>query len=396
MTKTQKIIDKYTKFVMPTYIRNMDTVFVKGNGVKIWDIEGKEYLDFFPGWAVSGLGHCHKKIVSAIRKQVDKLIHISNNYYNELQAELAEKILSYSFRGKLFFSNSGAEANECAIKLARKYGCETNRYEIITMEKSFHGRTIATLTATGQDKVKAGFEPLLEGFKIVPFNNIDAIKGAITDKTIAVMVEPIQGEGGINVADKPYLKNLRKLCDERDMLLIFDEIQTGMGRTGKMFCYEHYDVQPDIMTLAKSLGGGVPIAATVAAKKIQDALTPGSHASTFGGSPLVCAAAFATFEAIEKERLLDNTRTMGKYLKSKLETLAKDFSIITEIRGMGLMLGVELSIDGTKIFEECFKRGLLINCTQGNVLRIMPPLIVKKDDVDKAIGILKEALKVGG
>lgn len=394
MTKTQKIIDKYTKFVMPTYIHNMDVVFVKGNGAKIWDVEGKEYLDFFPGWAVSGLGHCHRRVVSAIRKQAGKLIHISNNYYNELQAELAEKIISYSFQGKLFFSNSGAEANECAIKLARKYGYKTNRYEIITMEKSFHGRTIATLTATGQDKVKHGFEPLLEGFKIVPFNDIDAVRGAITDKTIAVMVEPIQGEGGINVADKAYLKNLRKLCDEKDMLLIFDEIQTGIGRTGEMFCYKHYDVQLDIMTLAKSLGGGVPIAATIAAKKIQDTLTPGSHASTFGGSPLVCAAAIATFKAIEKDRLLDNARKMGKYLKSKLEGLAKEFSIMTEIRGIGLMLGVELSIDGTKIFEECFKKGLLINCTQGNVLRIMPPLVIKKSDIDKAVDILRKAIKV--
>lgn len=392
MTKTQDVINKYAKFVMPTYIHT-DVVFVKGSGVKIWDAEGEEYLDFFPGWAVSGLGHCHKRVISAIRKQAGKIIHVSNNYYNELQAELAERIVSHSFEGKLFFANSGAEANECAIKLARKYGSKTKRYEIITMEKSFHGRTIATITATGQDKVKHGFEPLLEGFKIVPFNDIDAVKSAVTDKTVAVMVEPIQGEGGINVADKSYLEELRKLCDEKDLLLIFDEIQTGMGRTGEMFCYKNYNVQPDIMTLAKSLGGGVPIGAAIAAQRVADTLTPSSHASTFGGSPIVCAAAIATFEAIEKEELLDNAKKMGKCLKEKLEALKRVFSFITRIKGIGLMIGVELSIDGVKIFEECFKRKLLINCTQGNILRIMPPLVVKKSDVDKAVGILKEAMK---
>jgi acetylornithine/N-succinyldiaminopimelate aminotransferase len=395
MTKTEKIIEKYAKFVMPTYTHS-NVVFVKGSGVKIWDAEGEEYLDFFPGWAVSGLGHCHKKVVSAIRKQADRIIHVSNNYYNELQAELAEKIVKYSFEGKLFFANSGAEANECAIKLARRYGNATNRYEIITMQKSFHGRTIATLTATGQDKIKHGFEPFLEGFKTVPFNDVSAVRNAITDKTVAVMLEPIQGEGGINVADKSYLEDLRKLCDDKDMLLIFDEIQTGMGRTGEMFCYKHFNIQPDIITLAKSLGGGVPVGAAIAAKKIQDTLSPGSHASTFGGSPLICAAAIATFEAIEKEGLLDNAKKMGGYLKSKLEGLKKDFSFIANVKGIGLMVGVELTIDGTGIFEECFKKGLLINCTQGNILRIMPPLVVKKGDVDKAIEILREALKNSG
>ncbi len=392
MTKKEVIIDKYKKFVMPTYIHT-SVVFVKGKGARIWDTEGGEYLDFFPGWAVSGLGHCHARVVSAIKKQAEKIIHVSNNYYNELQPELAEKIVCHSFEGKVFFANSGAEANECAIKLARRYGNPSGRYEIITMEESFHGRTIATLTATGQDKVKHGFEPLLEGFKIVPFNNIDAVKNAITDKTIAVMVEPIQGEGGINVAGKSYIKELRKLCDGKDMLLIFDEIQTGMGRTGEMFCYKHYDVQPDIMTLAKSLGGGVPIGAAIAAKRVADVLTPSSHASTFGGSPIVCAAAIATFEAIEKEKLLDNAKKMGEYLRSRLEDLKKDFSFIRGIKGIGLMLGVELSIGGTNIFEKCFKNKLLINCTQDKILRIMPPLIVKKSDINRAVGIIKQAMK---
>ncbi len=390
--KKDAIIGKYKKYVMPTYMHTK-VVFAKGKGVKVWDIDGEEYLDFFPGWAVSGLGHCHNRVVSAIKRQAGKIIHVSNNYYNELQAGLAEKIVRHSFEGKVFFANSGAEANECAIKLARRYGSPTKRYEIITMEKSFHGRTMATLTATGQDKIKDGFEPLLEGFKIVPFNDIAAVKAATTDKTIAVMIEPIQGEGGINAADRSYMEQLRRLCDEKDMLLIFDEIQTGMGRTGEMFCYKHYDVTPDVMTLAKSLGGGVPIGAALAAKKVANTLSPGSHASTFGGSPIVCAAAIATFEAIEKEKLLDNTRKMGKYLKSGLEGLKKDFSFITGVKGMGLMIGLELSIDGTGISEECFKRKLLINCTQKKILRIMPPLIVKRHDIDEAIGILRQAME---
>ena len=394
MMKKDSIIEKYKKFVMPTYIHS-DVVFVRGKGSLIWDSEGAEYIDFFPGWAVSGLGHCHDKVVAAIKKQVGKIIHVSNNYYNELQAELAERIVSHSFDGKLFFANSGAEANECAIKLARKYGSVSGRYEIITMENSFHGRTMATLTATGQDKVKHGFEPLLEGFKTVPFNDIDAVKAAVTGKTIAIMVEPIQGEGGINVADKQYLEGLKRLCDEKDMLLIFDEIQTGMGRTGKMFCYQHYNVKPDIMTLAKSLGGGVPIGAAIAARRIADTLTPGSHASTFGGSPIVSAAAIATFTAIEEEGLLENASKMGEYIRSKLEGLEKDFPFITRVKGIGLMVGVELSVDGVNIFEECFKRRLLINCTQGRVLRIMPPLTVSKRDIDRAVGIIKLAMKAG-
>lgn len=391
MTKTEMITEKYNKYVMPTYTRD-GIAFVKGKGIKMRDAEGKEYLDFFPGWAVSGIGHCHPKVVSAIRKQAGELIHVSNNYYNELQASLAEKIISHAFPGKVFFANSGAEANECAIKLARKYGSRTKRYEIITMEKSFHGRTMAMITATGQDKVKHGFEPLLEGFKTVSFNDLSAVKNALTEKTVAIMLEPIQGEGGINMAEESYLEGLRRLCDEKDMLLIFDEVQTAMGRTGEMFCYKNYGIQPDIMTLAKSLGGGVPIGATVASTKIADTLTAGAHASTFGGSPIVSAAALATFQAIEENNLLDNAKNMGEYLKKKLIGLKKEFPFIKEVRGMGLMLGVELSVDGKKIFNECVKRGLLINCTQGNILRIMPPLIVKKSDINKAVSIIKESM----
>ncbi|MBU4377260.1 MAG: aspartate aminotransferase family protein [Candidatus Omnitrophica bacterium] len=391
MTKTELIKEKYDKYVMPTYARD-GIAFAKGKGITLWDADGKEYLDFFPGWAVSGIGHCHSKVVAAIREQAGVLIHVSNNYYSELQAELAKKIIYHAFPGKVFFGNSGAEANECAVKLARKYGSQSKRYEIITMEKSFHGRTIAMITATGQDKVKHGFEPLLEGFKTIPFNDLAAVKAAVTEKTVAIMIEPIQGEGGINAADKSYIEGLRKLCDEKDMLLIFDEVQTAMGRTGEMFAFKNYNVQPDIMTLAKSLGSGVPIGATVASSRIADTLTAGTHASTFGGSPIVSAAALATFEAIEKEGLLENARDMGAYLREKLEGLKKEFDFVKKIKGIALMIGVELSIDGKQIFNECRKRGLLINCTQGNILRIMPPLTVKKEDIDKAIKIIKESM----
>lgn len=386
------VIDLYKRYVMPTYVQ-VPLVLVKGKGARVWDIEGNEYLDFFPGWAVSGLGHCHPKVVSAIKKQAGKIMHVSNNYYSELQATLAKKIVESSFPGKVFFANSGAEANECAIKLARRYGNKDNRYEIITMAGSFHGRTMATITATGQDKVKIGFDPLLEGFKHVPFNDFDALKNAITDKTVAIMLEPIQGEGGINVADREYLVKVRRLCDERNILLIFDEIQTGMGRCGKYFSYQHFDVLPDIMTLAKSLGSGVPIGAAIAAERISNTLPPSSHASTFGGSPICCSAALATFEAIEEEGLLDNALKMGEYIRKKLASLKKRYPFIKDIKGVALMIGVELDIEGEGIYKECLDRRLLINCTQKKILRIMPPLIVKKSQVNKAISILDDVMK---
>jgi len=379
----------YDAYVMHTYTQT-PLVLAKGKGAKVWDIEGKEYLDFFPGWAVSGLGHCHPKVTAALKAQAERIMHVSNNYYSEMQGMLAEKIIKASFPGKVFFANSGAEANECAIKLARKYGNPTKRYEVITMTASFHGRTLATITATGQDKVKIGFEPLPEGFKHVAFNDLEALKSAITEKTAAVMLEPVQGEGGVNVADIDYLKAVRALCDEKDMLLIFDEVQTGMGRCGKLFAYQHFGVFPDVMTLAKSLGSGVPIGACVAAERVAATLTPSSHASTFGGSPICSSAALATFEAIEEDNLLENAVKMGKYIREKIEGLKKKHSFIKGTKGLALMIGVELDIEGTQIYEECLKRGLLINCTQKTILRIMPPLVVTKDEIDKAISILDE------
>ena len=394
--KTKHIVDLYSQYVMHTYTQ-VPLVLVKGAGTKVWDIEGNEYLDFFPGWAVSGLGHCHPIVVKAIKDQLTKIMHVSNNYYNELQAKLAKKIIDASFPGKVFFANSGAEANECAIKLARKYGNRTNRYEIITMLGSFHGRTIATITATGQEKVKVGFEPLLDGFKHVPFNDFEALRSAITDKTVAVMIEPVQGEGGINIAGESYLSNVRKLCDEKDMLLILDEVQTGMGRCGRFFCYQHFGVEPDVMTLAKSLGSGVPIGATVAREKLAGTLTPSSHASTFGGSPICCSAALATFEAIEREGLLENAVKMGDYLKERLNALKAKHALIKDVKGIALMIGVQLDCEGEEIYKECLQRRLLINCAQKKILRIMPPLVVTRKEIDRAVSILDDVFsKAGG
>lgn len=375
---------------MPTYTR-LPLIFLKGKGMKLIDIDGKVYLDFFPGWGVSSLGHCHPDVVSAARDQIDKLIHLPNNYLSLPQARLAKEIILQSFPGKVFFANSGAEANEAAVKLTRAFG--RGRYEIISFENSFHGRTLAALTMTGQAKYQEGFQPLPAGFKTVPFNDIKALKNAISDKTAGIILELVQGEGGINVASCDFVLELRKICDEKKILLIVDEVQTGIGRTGKMFAYEHYGIVPDIITLAKALGGGLPIGAMVARKEIADTLTAGKHASTFGGSPFICKASLAVFKAIHKEKLLKNAVELGGYLKEKLSALAGKYAIIKEIRGLGLMLGVELTIPGKEIVEECIKDGLLINCTHDKVLRLMPALNVTKKQADKAVGILDRVME---
>ena len=386
----RKTIRLYYDYVVPSYTK-VPLVLQRGKGTRVWDAHGDEYLDFFPGWAVSGIGHCHKRVTEAIKRQAEQLIHVSNNYYHEQQALLAEEIIRHSFPGKVFFCNSGAEANEAAFKLVRKLG-NPSRHDIITMDRSFHGRTMAAVSATGQKKFHEGFEPLMPGFVHVPFNDFKAIERAVTPKTVAIMLEPIQGEGGVRVADTQYLTSVKRLCQDKKIYLIFDEVQTGMGRTGRMFCFKNYGIEPDVMTLAKSLGGGFPIGAMVAKKEIADVLQPGTHATTFGGGPLACAAALAVFEAIEKEKLLNNTVIMGSHLFKRLNELKKKHSIIREVRGMALMAGVELTVDGKNIYEECLKRKLLINCTQGNVLRLMPPLVVKEKEVDRAIEILDEAL----
>lgn len=389
--KKAEVLQAYQDYIMPTYSR-IPLIFVKGKGMKLVDVDGRQYLDFFPGWGVSALGHCHPKVVSAVRDQIGKLIHLPNNYLSLQQARLAKELIYWAFPGKVFFANSGAEANEAAVKLARAYGSKDGRYEIISFKNSFHGRTLAALTMTGQSKYQDGFQPLPAGFLTVEFNNMEALKTAVTEKTVAVIIELIQGEGGINVADKDYILSLRKLCDEKGLLLIIDEVQTGMGRTGKMFAYEHYGITPDVMTLAKALGGGLPIGVMIVKKEMADILTAGKHASTFGGSPLVCKAALAALRAIQKEKLLTSARENGEYLKESLLGLAGRHKIIKEIRGIGLMLGVELAIEGGPVVEECLRQGLLINCAQGNVLRLLPALNVEKKQIDKAISIIDRAL----
>ena len=374
--------------MLPTYVRS-PLCLVKGKGSKVWDIEGHEYLDFFPGWAVSGLGHCHPAVINAIKNQARKILHIPNNYYGLRQLQLAEKIIERSFPGRVFFCNSGAEAMEAAIKFVRKFGSASGRYEMITMEGAFHGRTLAALAATG--KYYKGFEPMPEGFKQVPFNNFEALKQAVGPKTIAIALELIQGEGGIQVAEIDYVRKIKALCEEKKLLLVFDEVQTGIGRTGKWFAYQHYGVEPDLMALAKSLGSGVPIGALVVNKRIkEEVLVPGTHASTYGGNPLVTAAGLAVFKAIEQGKLLRNAEEMGAYLKSKLTALKEKYSSIKEVRGIGLMLGMELDRPGAELVKQAREKGLLINCTQERVLRIMPAMIVTKRLIDKAVQILDQ------
>ncbi|RJQ18931.1 MAG: acetylornithine transaminase [Nitrospiraceae bacterium] len=392
----KKLIEESKKYLMNTYNR-FPIVLRKGRGMKVWDSTGKEYLDFVGGIAVNCLGHCHPKVVIALQKQAQRLIHVSNLYHIEPQIKLARLLVENSFADKAFFCNSGAEAVEGAIKLARKYAKDhlsPDRYEIITAHGSFHGRTLAALSATGQEKFQKGFEPLVPGFKYVQYNDIDALKKALTDKTCAVMLEPIQGEGGVKMPSETYLKRVREICDEHRLLLVLDEIQTGIGRTGKLFAYEHFNVEPDIMTLAKGLGGGFPIGALLAKESVAASFQPGTHASTFGGNPLACAAAVATIETLlEDGFLLDHCRRLGKYFKDSLDRLKKDFSSnIIEVRGLGLMLGLELTKAGGAIVESCLNRGILINCTSGNVLRFTPPLIVLEKEIDSLIEALEDIL----
>ncbi len=388
--KQQDIFKIYNDCIISTYIK-MPLVFVKGKGSYLWDIHNRRYLDFFPGWGVGNLGHCHPKIMSAVRDQVSKLIFVPNNYYHIPQARLAEELSRLSgFSAKIFFCNSGAEANEAAIKLARKFG--KGRFEIITFLNSFHGRTLAALAATGQDKYKDGFQPLPKGFLSVPFNDLEAVRRATTDRTVAIMIELIQGEGGINVADSEFISGLRRFCDERRLLLIIDEVQTGIGRTGKFLAYQHYGIIPDVVTLAKSLGGGLPIGAMLVRRELANVLGQGSHASTFGGGCVVCKAALAVLRTIQRDKLLVNAKNLGEYLLAQLNSLRDKYQIIDDIRGKGLMIGIELKAKAREVVEECVKRGLLINCTHERVLRVMPALNVNKKQVDQAIAILDEVL----
>jgi len=387
---TQETIELFNKYVIANYGR-LPRVIVKGEGCFLYDADGNKILDMFPGWAVSAIGHCHPKVVEAIRKQAGELLHIDNTFYSEPQGKLAQLLSERAFGGKSFFCNSGAEANEAALKLARLH-TSAEKYKFITAEGSFHGRTFATMTATAQPKHHEGLLPLLPGFVYVPFNDVSALEAAFDSEVAAVMIEPIQGEGGINIPDAEYVQAIRRLCDDNGAVMILDEVQTGLGRTGKWFGYQHFDVEPDIITMAKALGGGVAIGAMMAKEEVAASLVPGKHASTFGGNALVCAAAVAVIEAIEEENLLENAEKLGQYTMEKLEQLKQKHGIIDSVRGVGLMIGVQLKSPGAEIVNKCLENGLRINCTQGTVLRFMPPMIADKGMIDQAVDILDSVM----
>ncbi len=394
MSTSAEWIARGDKHIAKTYGR-YPLVPVRGEGCRLWDADGKAYLDFLAGVAVNSLGHCHPKVVAALQQQAATLIHCSNYYHIPQQIELAEILCANSFADRAFFCNSGAEANEAALKLARKYSKEKhgeNRFEVITTLGSFHGRTFGGISATGQEKVRLGFEPVVPGFSYVPFGDIEALRGAIGPDTCAVLIEPIQGEGGVNVPPAGYLAAVRELCDANGLLLIFDEVQVGCGRTGTLFAYQLEGVEPDIMTLAKALAGGPPIGAMLAREAIAESFGPGSHGSTFGGNPLMAAAGIAAMKVLLDDGILDNCLAMGDYLRRRLEELRSRYPFVVAVRGRGLILGMELSIDGAAIVNKALERGLLLNCTVGKVLRFVPPLTVTTAEIDEAIEILGSIL----
>jgi acetylornithine aminotransferase len=387
---SEALMEAADRVMASTYSR-FPIVLVEGKGCTLKDATGRTYTDFVAGIAVCNLGHAHDGIAEAVAAQARRLVHVSNLYYSEPQIQLAQWLVEHSFADRVFFCNSGAEANEAAIKLARKYFKDRgapNRFRIITMEGSFHGRTMATLTATGQAKIRKGFEPLLEGFDAVPFNDLEAVQDAITEETCGVMVEPIQGEGGVQCPSEGYLEDLRELCDQAGVLLIFDEVQTGMGRTGKLFAYEHFGMTPDIMTLAKALANGLPMGAMVAREEVAEAFTPGSHASTFGGTPLVATAALTTVKTLLDEGVLENCERVGKYFRERLRRLQSKYAFIREVRGKGLLIGLDLTCEGMPVVKACMEQGFLINCTQEHILRFIPPLIIKEEDIDSLVSCL--------
>lgn len=392
---TEEVMALSDKYVMKTYGR-LPMALVRGQGARVWDAGGKSYLDFVGGLAVNSLGHCHPAVVEAIVRQANTLMHVSNLYYIEPQALLACLLVENSCCQRAFFCNSGAEANEAAIKLARKYAKQTGgpgKVEIVTALKSFHGRTLAAITATGQPKYQKGFEPLPPGFKYVPFNDPSALAEAVGPATCAVLLEPVQGEGGVHVASQAYLEQVRGLCDRFGALLIYDEVQCGLGRTGKFLAYQHTGVEPDIVTLAKALGGGFPIGAMLARENVAAAFNPGDHASTFGGNPLACAAGLAAMKVMLQDGVVENAARTGAYFKSKLESMAARYNFVTEVRGLGLLLGMELSIECKPIVDGCRERGLLINCIDNQILRFIPPLIIGEAEVDEALAVLEQAMQ---
>lgn len=388
-----KALEKET--IINTYNRQPEATLLlqRGAGAYVWDNTGKRYLDFVSGLAVNNLGHCHPQIVEAIYQQAQQLLHTSNLYYTEPQILLAEQLVKHSCADQVFFCNSGAEANEAAFKLARKYGKLKKgeaAFEIVSAKRSFHGRTLATVTATGQPKYHKGFEPMVSGFRYAEFNNLQSFQDAITEQTCAILVEPVQGEGGVYPATPEFLQGLRQLCDQHQLLLIFDEVQCGMGRTGKLFAYQHYGVEPDVFTLAKALGGGLPIGVMAAKGEAATTLVPGEHASTFGGNPVVCAAAKVAVKILAEADFLNQVTELGAYFQQKLRDLK--YPQLVEVRGLGLMIGLEIAGDATRAVPLCQEKGLLVNCIGGKTLRFLPPLIVTKAEIDAAVTILEEVL----
>ncbi len=385
---TKEIIDMDKKYVMHTYGRQ-PLALVKGEGSVVWDVEGKSYIDCVAGIAVNNVGHANPRVAEAISNQSKKLIHISNLYYSEEQVTLAKLLYKVSPHEKSFFCNSGAEANEGAIKLARKH---SGKGEIIAMNNSFHGRTITTITATGQPKYQKGFGPLTPGFKHVDYNDIEAVENAIGPETAAVLVEPIQGEGGVILPSENYLKDLKELCLDKEVLLIFDEVQTGFGRTGEMFASQTFGVTPDISTLAKAVAGGFPMGVVMASNDVSNTFVPGDYAATFGGSPLACAAAKASINYIIDEDLLQKSKENGKYFMEKLEVIKDSHKIVKEVRGKGLMIGMEISKECGNLVDILREKGIIINCAAGNVLRFVPPLVISKTQIDTVITVLEESI----
>lgn len=402
MVTTRNDVDTQTVIQMDAdymigFVKRLPVVFVRGEGMKLWDADGKEYLDFLSGIGVCGLGYSHPRLVSAISKQAGELMHVSNLFHVPQQPMLGKRLTELSGLGKAFFCNSGAEANEAAMKLARRYSKQkygANKHEIITFYGSFHGRTMAAVTATAQPKYHEGFEPMVPGFKYVAFNDLDAVKAAVTEDTCAIMLEPVQGESGVHAAKPEFMSGLRQLCDEKGIVLIMDEVQSGLGRTGRWFAHEHYGIKPDIMTLAKTLGGGFPIGACLATEEVATGFVPGNHSSTFGGNPLACSAALAALDIMDQEGLVENSAEVGAYLKGRLAEFARQRDDVLEVRGQGLMVAIEFKKDfAPELGLECLKRGLVVNPIGKNIIRVLPPLIARKEHVDSAMRILSESLE---
>lgn len=391
-SELQRLLAMQNDHVLNTYTR--DTMMVRGEGSYLWDVEGRRYLDFTMGISVCNLGHCHPRVTAALCAQAGTLVHASNLFYNDKQPQLAKLIADHSFGGKVFFANSGAEANEGLIKLARRWGNTQSdgKNNIIAMENSFHGRTLATLAATGRSKYRVGFQPDMPGFDFATYNDLDSVKAKITPRTAAILVEPVLGEGGVVPATPQFLTGLRQLCDENNLLLLFDEVQTGMGRTGKFFAHQHFGVVPDAMSMAKALGNGIPLAAFEVQQRLADVLTPGTHASTFGGTPLACAAGIAVFETLEQDNVLANANAMGELFEQELTFLKAKHSYVTDIRRLGLMIGVDVGEKVKAIQEECRKRGLLVLTAGEQTLRLMPALTINREQVLEGIAILAEAM----